>query len=85
MHGDGKEKLENCPSCRAAGRNLKTRISHTEINRHEILNEPNHENQLDFAGPINTKRRRDGYILVKVDRISKWPKTQISDNPHRQR
>ena len=68
-------KSENCPDCRAAGKNIKTQLPHTEINRLEILAEPNQEIQLDFAGPIKLKTRGDIYILVAIDRYSKWPTT----------
>ena len=33
--------------------------------------------QLDFAGPINSKSRGRLYILVAVDRFSRWPTAKI--------
>ena len=72
-----REKSESCPSCRAAGKNLTTQIPSTEMNHLELLIEPNHELQLDFAGPIKSKTCEDVKILVAVDRFSKWPATQI--------
>ena len=77
LHREIREKAETCPSCRAAGKNLKTQIPQTEVNRLEILTEPGQEIQLDFAGPIKSKSRGDVYILVAVDRFSKWPTAQI--------
>ena len=71
---------ENCPSCRASGKSLKTQLPQTEINRFDILNEPNQEIQLDFAGPIKFKTRGDVFILVAVDRFSKWPTAQVCKN-----
>ena len=73
MHREIKQKVQNSPSCRSAGKNLKTQIPHTEKKRLEILNELNQEIQLDFVGPIKSKALGDVYILVKVDRFSKWP------------
>ena len=35
---------------------------------------------MDFAGPIKSKIRGDVYILVAVDRFSKWPTAQICKN-----
>ena len=32
---------------------------------------------MDFAGPIKSKSRGDVYILVAVDRFSKWPTAQV--------
>ena len=45
-----REKAENCPKSRAAGKNLKTQLLQTEIYRLEILTDPGQEIQLDFAG-----------------------------------
>ena len=77
MHREIHEKAESCPSCRAAGKNVITQIPSTETNNFEILTEPNQEIQLDFPGPIKSKTRGDVYILVAVDRFSKWPTAQI--------
>ena len=52
----------------------------TGKNNLEILTEPNQEIQLDFAGPIKSKTRGDVYILVAVDRFSKWPTAQVCKN-----
>ena len=43
LHRDIREKAENCPSCRVAGKNLKTQLPLTEINRLELLTEPGQE------------------------------------------
>ena len=40
LHREIREKAETCPSRRAAGKNLKTQIPQTEVNRLEILTEP---------------------------------------------
>ena len=77
LHREIQEKAETCHSCRTAGKNLKTQIPQTEVNRLEILTEPGQEIQLDFAGPIKSKSRGDVYILVAVDRFSKWPTAQV--------
>ena len=51
-----------------------------EINRLELLTEAGQEIQLDFGGPIKSKSRGDIYILVAIDRFSKWPTAQICKN-----
>ena len=48
-----------------------------EVNRLENLTESGQEIQLNFAGPIKAKSRGDVYIIVAVDRFSKWPTAQI--------
>ena len=80
IHCEIRDKAENCPSCRIAGKNLKTQIPQSETNRLEILTEPGQEIQLDFAGPIKSKSRGNVYILVAIDRFSKWPTAQICKN-----
>ena len=75
-----QEKAESCPSCRAEGKNIVTQIPSTEKYNLEILTEPNQEIQLDFAGPIKSKTRGDVYILVAIDRFSKWPTAQTCKN-----
>ena len=35
---------------------------------------------MDFAGPIKSKTRGDVYILVAIDRFSKWPTAHICKN-----
>ena len=35
---------------------------------------------MDFAGQIKSKTRSDVYILVAVDRFSKWPTAQVCKN-----
>ena len=82
LNRDVHEKAETCPSCRAAGKNIITQIPSTEKNNLEILTEPNQEIQLDFAGPIKSKSRGDVYILVAVDRFSKWPTAQVCKSAH---
>ena len=55
LYREIREKAENCPSCRASGKNLTSQLPSTEKNNLEILSEPNQEIQLDFAGPIKQR------------------------------
>ena len=81
LHREIREKkTENCPSCNAAGKNVKTQLPQAEVNRLEILTEPNQEIQLDFARPIKSKTRGDVYLLVVTDCFSMWPTAQICEN-----
>ena len=80
-HASGNTgKSETCPSCRAAGKNITTQIPSTEKNNLEILTGLNQEIQLDFAGPIKSNTRGNEYILVAVDRFSKWHTAQVCKN-----
>ena len=80
VHREIQEKAETCPICRATGKNIVTQIPSTEKINLENLTEPNQEVQLDFAGPIKSKTRGDVYILVAIDRFSKWPTAQVCKN-----
>ena len=80
MHREIQGKAETCPSWRAGGKNTLTQFLSTEKKNLEILIEPNQEFQLDFAGPIKSKTRGDVYILVAIDRFSKWPTAQVCKN-----
>ena len=62
LHRDVREKVENCPSCRVAGKNLKTQLPQTEINWLELLTEPGQEIQLDSPAQSNQNRRRYLYF-----------------------
>ena len=75
-----REKSKNCPSCRAADKNLRTQITRTDLNKLELLSEPNQEIQLDLASPIPSGTRGDVCNLVAVDRFSKWPTAHICKN-----
>ena len=55
-----------------SGKNIKPNIPSTEKNELPKLENPNEEIQLDFIGPIKIKHRNI-YILLSVDRYSKWP------------
>ena len=42
--------------------------------------EPNEEIQLDFAGPLPDENNKEVYILVGVDRFSRFPSTKLVTN-----
>ena len=73
MYREIQEKSKHCPSCSAAGKNLKTQIPSTEVILLELLTESKQEIQLVFAGPIKSKTGSDVFLLVAVNRFSKWP------------
>ena len=55
-----------------SGKNIKPNIPSTEANNLPPLSDPHKETQLDFIGPI-TERNRRFYILLSMDKYSKWP------------
>ena len=46
----------------------------------EPVVEPNEEVQLDFAGPLPDEINREAYILVAVDKCSKFPTAKVVSN-----
>ena len=67
-----QKKCETCLPCKMSGKNIKPNIPSTEINSLPPLANPNEEIQLDFIGPMTENNRRF-YILLSMDRYSKWP------------
>ena len=46
----------------------------------EPVVEPNEEVQLDFAGPLSNELNKDTYILVAIDKWSKFPTAKVVSN-----
>ena len=46
----------------------------------ETVIEPNEEVQLDFAGPLPDELNKDAYILVAIDKWSKFPTAKVVSN-----
>ena len=46
----------------------------------ELVVEPNEEVQLDFAGPLPDELNRNAYILVAIDKWSKFPTAKVVSN-----
>ena len=67
-----QKKCDNCFPCKMAGKTIKPNTPSTEKNQIPPLNKPNEDIQLDFIGLITEKNRRF-YILLSMDRFSKWP------------
>ena len=63
-----------------AGKNIKPQLPMTEIIYLPPVEKTNQEIQLDFIGPIRFKHRRF-YILLSIDRYSRWPAASICEAP----
>ena len=62
--------------CKLYGKNNKPCMPKSEQNCLPPLSTPNGEIQLDFNGPY-TERNRKFYILIHIDRYSKWPASSL--------
>ena len=70
----------NCPECTLAGKNLKNMCSKGDIGKIPDPKEPNESVQLDFWGPINYLKESKKYVLVAVDRFSRWPSAMVCNS-----
>ena len=75
IHRDIVALAQRCKQCTRTGKNLKPIIpKNVEL---PPLSEPN-KVQMDFAGPITINR--DIYILVTIDRYSRYPHAETYTN-----
>ena len=68
------KKCDKSVPWKMAGMNNKPNIPLTSTEKNQLppLNKPNEEKKLGFIGPIAEKNRKF-YILLSMDRFSKWP------------
>ena len=78
---DIQTKCNECIPCKMSGKSIKPQLPMTEINYLPPAEKPNQEIQLDFIGPIRFKHRRF-YILISIDRYSRWPAACICEAPN---
>ena len=71
---------QNCKQCTEQGKNLKPILGKNLSFQMEPVVEPNEEVQLDFAGPLPDELNRDAYILVAIDKWSKFPTAKVVSN-----
>ena len=74
-----QKKCDSCIPCKMSGKSIKPNIPYTEKNNLPPVSNPNEEIQLDFIGPITENNRRF-YILLSIDRFSKWPAASFCKN-----
>ena len=81
IHSEIKAKAQACKSCTDKGKDLKPLIPKSQLGSLPPLTEPNHEIQMDFAGPIPFKENtQNNYILITVDRLSRYPHAETFHN-----
>ena len=81
MREDIEKKSKTCSACLNAGKNLKFQIPQTKKNKNRTPKTPGEEIQLDFTGSLHNKKLPSTpYILVAVDKNSRWPVTKICKN-----
>ena len=78
MHKDIVNMAEEFPSCTRYGKNAKYVISKNASKPLPLLSQPGQELQLDYAGPLKDTKGKNIYLLVAIDRYSKFPAVKIS-------
>ena len=77
---DIQSKCNECNSCKMSGKSIKPQLPMTEIIYLPPAEKPIQEIQLDLFGPLRFKHRRF-YILISIDRYSRWPGASIREAP----
>ena len=82
MPEDIEKKSKTCSACLNAGKSLNFQIPPTEKKtKIEQPKTPGEEIQLDFTANLHNKKLPSTpYILVAVDKNSRWPVTKICKN-----
>ena len=80
LHRDIVTAAQNCKECRTKGKNLRVISGKKHFTNLDAVVEPNEEIQLDFAGPLPDENKKDVYILVGVDRFSRFPYAKVVTN-----
>ena len=69
-----------CTQCTQTGRNIKSIIPTTQTSELPALSEPNEELNLNFAGPLVNTWGKNKYILLCIERFSKFPSAKITSS-----
>ena len=80
LHRDIVTAAQNCKECRAKGENVKVISGKTNFTSLDAVVEANEEIQWDFAGPLPDENNKEVYILVGVDRFSRFPSAKVLAN-----
>ena len=76
MNKDIVNLAEECRSCTRHGKNIKYLIP--KISSKPLLTQPGQEVQLYYAGPIENHKGKKIYLLVGIDRFSKFPSVKVT-------
>ena len=78
MHKDIVNLAEKCRSCNRYGKNAKNIIPKNATKTLPLLTQPEQELQLDYAGPLKDHKVKKIYLLVAIDRYSKFPSVKTT-------
>ena len=78
MHREIIDLCQTCRSCSAYGKNLKTSKTFNSAEPLPELSEVNEELQIDLASPMFDSKGKKLFIIVAIDRFSKYPSAMIT-------
>ena len=68
---------EKCQEGTLAGKKLNSMCTKGDLGKIAEPKEPNEAIQLDFWGPISYLQESTNYVIVAVDRFSRWPSAMV--------
>ena len=80
IHRSIVQMSQNCKHCTEQSKNLKPILGKKLSLQMEPVVENNEEVQLAFAGPLPDELNKDAYILVAIDKLSKFPTAKVVSN-----
>ena len=80
IHRSIVQMAQNFRHCIEQDKNLKPVLGTKQSFQMQLVVEPNEEVQLDFARPLPDELNRDAYILVAIDKCSKFPTAKVVSN-----
>ena len=77
IHRNIANMAEKCQECILAGKNQKSMCSKVNLGKIPEPKEPNDAIQLDVWRLINYLPESKKYVIVAVDRFSRWPSAMV--------
>ena len=78
IHKDIVNMAKECRSCTRNGKNVNYFIPKNASKPLPPLTLPEQELQLDYAGPLEDNKGKNIYLLIAIDRYSKFPSVKIT-------
>ena len=78
IYKDIVNMAEECRSCTRYGKNAEYIIPKNSAKPLPLLTQPRQKLQLDYAGPLENHKGKKIFLLVAIDRYSKFPSVKVT-------